>query len=234
MTRGRLTLLLALSLVAAPLAAEAQPLAKVPRIGVLSFGHPPSATGPSDPNEGFRQGLHDLGYVEGSNVITEWRYAETRTDRLAELAVELVQLKVDVIHAGGPVVLEAAIKATATIPIVVVGGEDVVTRGWAQSLARPGGNITGLTVTYPEVGPKRLAILKEAIPGLSRVVALREPGRGGSSATYARAMEDGARVLGVQLQVLELRGPNDFERAFSLLPGAEMIEDKAWAGGARV
>ena len=197
-----------------PLIAEAQQARKVPKLGVLSFGDPPSQTRRSDPNEGFRGGLRELGYVEGGNVTIEWRYAETRIDRLAQLAAELVRLKVDVLHVGGPVVLEAARKASTTIPIVAVSGGDAVGEGWAKSIARPGGNVTGLTVTYPEVGPKRLEILKEAIPKLSRVATLRDPAE--ALVAYLKALENGARVLGLQLQVLEVRGPNDFDRAFSV------------------
>ena len=124
---------LTLGTLSARRAAEAQQAVKVPKIGVLSFGDPPSGPKRSDPNEGFRGGLRELGYVEGKNVIVEWRYAETRIDRLTLLAAELVRLKVDVVHVGGPVVLEAARKASTTIPIVAVSGGDAVGEGWAKS-----------------------------------------------------------------------------------------------------
>jgi hypothetical protein len=165
------------AVLAGPLGAEAQQTAKIPRIGVLTFGHSPTATNRFNPNDGFRDGLRNLGYVEGRNVAIEWRYAEARTDRLAELAADLVRLKIDVIFAGGPVVLEAAMKATTSIPIVVVCCSDAVREGWAQSVARPGGNITGLTVTYPEIGGKRLALLKEAVPGCHARPCLWNPRR---------------------------------------------------------
>ena len=138
-------------LVAAPLNTSAQQ--PMPRIGVLSFGSPPGGANP-DPNTGFRDGLRELGYVEGRNLVIEWRYADGRPERLAALAAELVQRKVALILAGGPASMHAARAATATIPIVAVGGSDPVGEGWAQSLARPGGNMTGLTVTFPELGPK--------------------------------------------------------------------------------
>ena len=208
-------LVLALGLTLVPLAAEAQPTAKLPRIGVLSFGHPPTGTTRLDPNGGLREGLRNLGYMEGRNVVIEWRYAQTQTDRLARLAAELVRLKVDVIFAGGPVVLEAALKATSSIPIVVVCCADPVREGWAQSFARPGVHITGLTATYPEIGGKRLALLKEAVPGLSRVAVLVEPAEIPNWGDVLQVLETSARALGVQLKVLLVRGPDDFERAFN-------------------
>jgi putative tryptophan/tyrosine transport system substrate-binding protein len=200
---------------AAPLAAEGQQTATMPRIGVLTFGHPPMATTRFNPNDGFRDGLRNLGYVEGRNVAIEWRYAEARSDRLAELAADLVRQKVDVIFAGGPVVLEAAMKATTSIPIVVVCCSDAVREGWAQSVARPGGNITGLTVTYPEVGGKRLALLKETVPGLSRAALLVEPTEIPNWSDVRQVLDNSAHALGVHLQTLEVRGPSDFERAFN-------------------
>jgi putative ABC transport system substrate-binding protein len=187
---------------------------KIPVIGVLSFGNAPTGTKGFDPNDGFREGLRNLGYVEGHNVAIEWRYAQTQLDRLTRLAAELVRLKVDVIFAGGPVVLDAVMRATNTIPIVVVCCSDAVREGWAQTLARPGGNITGLTVTFPEIGTKRLQLLKEVVPGLSRVAVLVEPSEIPNWANFLQAMESGARELRVQLQVLEVRGSNDFDGAF--------------------
>ena len=157
-----------------PALLRAQARAGVPRIGVLLFGTAPSGTDP-DPDKGVRQGLRDLGYVEGQNILIERRYADGRPDRLAALVAELVQLKVDVIFAGGPAPREAASKATSTIPIVTVSGSDPVSEGWARSLAHPGGNVTGLTVTFPELGPKRLELLKQAFPGIVRVAVLIAP-----------------------------------------------------------
>jgi putative tryptophan/tyrosine transport system substrate-binding protein len=213
--RTALRVVLAVTLLAAPLAAEAQETVKIPRIGVLSFGPAPAGTKQQlDPNDGFREGLRDLGYVEGRNVAIEWRYAQTRTDRLAERAAELARLKVDVIFAGGPVVLEAAIKATKSIPIVVVCCSDPVREGWAQSLARPGGNITGLTAIYPEIAGKRLELLSELVPRLSRVAVLVEPAEMSNWGDIRQILEHSAQKLGVRLQVLPIRGPDDFARAF--------------------
>ena len=205
---------LVISIAAASLAGRAAMLraqptsAAMPRIGVLSFGTAPSGASP-DPSAGFRQGLRELGYAEGRNLVLEYRYADGRSDRLATLAAELVLLKVDVILAGGPATLQAARKATSSIPIVALGGSDPVGEGWAQSLARPGGNVTGLTVTFPELGPKRLEILGQAVPGLARVAVLLAPAE-----LEGSGLEAGARALGLQVQLLEVSGPDDFEAAF--------------------
>ena len=198
-------------LVAAPLNTSAQQ--PMPRIGVLSFGSPPGGANP-DPNTGFRDGLRELGYVEGRNLVIEWRYADGRPERLAALAAELVQRKVALILAGGPASMHAARAATATIPIVAVGGSDPVGEGWAQSLARPGGNMTGLTVTFPELGPKKLEILKQAIPGLVHVAVMYAPAEFNMKA-YQDVLAAGARALGLELQLLEVSDPVDFEPAFA-------------------
>jgi len=188
---------------------RAQPAgARMPRIGMLSFGPAPVGADP-DPSAGFRQGLRELGYSDGRNLVVDYRYADGRPDTLAVLAADLVRLKVDVIVTGGPAPLASARKATNTIPIVSIGGADPVGEGWAQSLARPGGNITGLTVTFPELGPKRLELLKQAMPGLARVAVLLAPAELRSSGP-----DLDARALGLQLQVLEVSGPDDFEAAF--------------------
>jgi ABC-type uncharacterized transport system substrate-binding protein len=212
----RIGLAVVLALVLPPLAGEAQSIGSIPRIGVLSFGPPPSPGSSPDPNEAFRKGLRDLGYVEGRDIAFELRYANTRTDRLAQLAADLVSLKMDVIFAGGPVVLDAVRKVTTRIPIVVVCCNDAVREGWAQSLARPGSNVTGLTVTFPEVGSKRLQLLKEAFPGLSRVAVLAEPAEISNFREHLKILQDSARVLGVQLRVLEVRDANDFSGAFKV------------------
>jgi hypothetical protein len=150
-------LALALGLAAAPLPADAQARTGLPRIGILSFDAAPSGTG-ADLSQGWRRGLAEHGYVEGQNILVEWRYAAGRSERLATLAAELVQLKVDVILALGPGPREAARRATRSIPLVTTSGADPVAEGWAQTLARPGGNVTGLTVTYPRhVAPCRAA-----------------------------------------------------------------------------
>ena len=188
---------------------RAQPAgAAMPRIGVLSFGTAPSGAVP-DPNTGFRQRLRELGLVDGRNVMIEYRYADGRPDRLAALAAELVQLKVQVIVAGGPAPLQAARHATSTIAIVAIAGQDPVAEGWAQSLARPGGNVTGLTVTFPELGPKKLELLQQAVPGLARVAVLLAPAEAGQL-----NLEAGARALGLQLQMLEVSAPDDFDATF--------------------
>lgn len=182
----------------------------MPRIGVLFIGSP----SPTDPTaSGFVQGLRDLGYVDGRNVALEFRYAGGRPERLPGLAAELVQAKVDVILTGGPGPLAAARKATDTIPIVTVAGSDPVAEGWAKSLARPGGNVTGLTVTFPGLDAKRLELLKEAMPRIARVALLLAPNEL-RPAGVTELLEVPARSLGVQVQVLEVREPADFERAF--------------------
>ena len=201
------------ALLAAPLAAEAQQAAKVARIGYLSTN---LAALPNRP-EAFRQGLRDLGYVEGRNLVIEYRYAEGKVEQLPALAAELVALKVDVIVASGTLAALAAKQATSTLPIVFSPAGDPVGSGLVTSLARPGGNVTGLSAFAPELVGKRLELLKQAVPGVSRVAVLWQPGAFGERAemdTLKRA-EVAARDLGVPLQFVEARGPADFDRAFS-------------------
>jgi putative ABC transport system substrate-binding protein len=155
---------------AAPFAAEAQRAGKVARIGVLEQGGSPTSI--SGPIQAFRQGLRDLGYVEGQNIVIEYRYAEGKAERLPDLAAELLRLKVDVIVAGGTLAPLAAKYATRTIPIVLAAAGDPVGTGLVASLARPGGNVTGLSAISPELGGKRLQLLKEVVPGVSRVAVL--------------------------------------------------------------
>jgi len=207
----------------APLPALAQPRSAMARIGVLSFGSTPSGANP-DPSAGFRRGLAELGYVEGRNLNIEWRYAEGRPERMAALAAELVRLKVEVLLAGGPAAIEAARKATAGIPIVALGGSDPVGEGWAQSLARPGGNITGLTATFPGLSEKHLELLKEALPGVTRVAVMFAPTELGGRAGLMASLEPAARALGMQLHALELRGADDLDVAFD---GAREAHDEA-------
>ena len=152
--------------------AEAQQAKKVPRIGWLLFGSPSSAN--TARNEVFRQGLRDLGYIEGQNLIIEYRYAEGKVDRLPDLAAELVRLKVDAIFAQSTASVQAAKKATTTVPIVSVSG-DPVGLGLVASLARPGGNVTGLANFTSELAGKRLELLKEVVPRVSRVAVLWNP-----------------------------------------------------------
>jgi ABC-type uncharacterized transport system substrate-binding protein len=199
---------------AAPLVAEAQQATKVARIGYLLSN--PAAN--PHLHEAFRQGLRDLGYVEGRNLVIEYRSAEGKLERLPALAAELVALKVDVIVAGGgtPAAL-AAKQATKTIPIVFVPLADPVTSGLVTSLARPGGNVTGLSVLLPELVGKCLEQLTRAVPGVSRVAVLWQPDaypeRTGKD--MLKGADVAARALGVRLQFLEARGPADFDRAFS-------------------
>ncbi len=189
--------------------AEAQQAKKVPRIGFLI------ATSPSTNAtriEAFRQGLHELGYVEGKNIVVEYRYAEGKADRVRELAAELVRLKVDVIVTGGATDTGAAKQATATIPIVMTQDNDPVGSGFVASLARPGGNITGLANVSPEVSGKRLELLKESVPKLSRVAVLGNATNPGN-AQALRETEGAARALGLKLQYLEVQSLDDLETA---------------------
>jgi len=204
-------------LVAGPLTVSAQPPAW-PRIGVLLFGSAPGGADP-DPGTELREGLLELGYAEGKNIQIEWRYADARADRMTALAADLVQKKVTLIVAGGPTSIQAARAATDTIPIVAVGGTDPTGRqGWAQSLARPGGNTTGLTVEFPELGPKKLELLKLAVPGLTRTAVVAEPVAFTGNSRIV--MVEGASALGLQLLWLEVNSPEDFEPAFKGASGA--------------
>jgi len=203
-----LAVVLAVSLSLAPLAAEAQPPGKIPRIGVLVV---PTRSFFSTRIEAFRQGLREFGYVEGKNVLFDYRYAEGKLDLLPALASELVQLKVDVIVTASPAGVQAAKNATSTIPIVFAAIGDPVGGGFVASLARPGGNVTGLSILAPELSGKRLELLKEAFPKVTRVVILWNPTTGGDS---FREMQAVAKALGVQHQSMEVRGANDFENGF--------------------
>ena len=203
-----------LGLLAAPIAAETQPAGKVHRIGFLGSG---SATGDPRAREAFRDGLRELGWVEGQNLLIEYRFADGKPERLPALAAELVALKVDVIVAPNTPAALAAKQATRTLPIVFIGAGDPVTSGLVTSLARPGGNVTGLSVLSTELVGKWLELLKQAVPGVSRVAALWQPGA--MDERTDKDMQEGAAVaaqaLGVRLQFVEARGPADFDRAFS-------------------
>ena len=190
--------------------AEAQQPKKVPRIGYLGAT---SASSESLRHEAFRQGLREVGYIEGQNITIEYRYAEGKLDRLPALAAELVALKVDVIVTGGPQATRPAKKATATIPIVMAFDSDPVGNGFVTSLARPGGNVTGLSALSPEISGKQLELLKEIVPTLSRVAVLgnsAEP----ANALVLREVELAAGAFGVKLQYLDVLGPKDIETAF--------------------
>src|SRR6266404_8752904 len=184
--------------------AAAQQPGKMSLIGYLSRG-----SGPGANEEIFRQGLRSLGYIEGQTIVIESRFAHEKLDRLPELAAELVRLKVAIIVAGaGAPTVQAAKTATTTIPVVMANVNDPVALGFVASLARPGGNITGLSNLSPEIGGKQLELLKEAVPKISRVAVLsRIP-------VNLTEMEVAARPLGLQLEVLEVRGPDDIESAF--------------------
>jgi len=210
-----LTVVLALALLASPLAAEAQQAAKVARIGYLATA-PAEAASPHL-LEAFRQGLRDLGYVEGRNLVIEYRDTEGKLERLPALAAELVALKVDVIVAPNTVAALATTQATRTLPIVFASAGDPVTSGFVTSLARPGGNVTGLAFLAPELVGKCLELLKQVVPGVSRVAALWPPGGQGerTEKDMLKEAEVAARALGVRLQFVEARGPTDFDRAFS-------------------
>jgi putative ABC transport system substrate-binding protein len=208
------SILFVVVLLAVAVRGEAQQPTKIPRIGFLASG---SHSSEAARIEAFRQGLRELGYVEGQNIVIEYRYGEGKTERFPDLASELVQLKVDAIVAAGATATRAAKNVTNLIPIVMSNVTDPVVLGFVASLARPGGNITGLTNLAPEVGGKRLELLKETAPRLSRVAVLGDP----TSPAHAigwRETEIAARSLGVQLQSLEVRDPNpDFEGAFSAI-----------------
>jgi putative ABC transport system substrate-binding protein len=198
-----------LSLLAAPLTTGAQPAGKVPRVGFLFYG----SSGPSRELDAFRQGLRELGYVEGQNITVEYRFASGQIERLPELAAELVRLKPDVIVTPGTPASLAAKQATRTIPIVFAGVADAVGAGLIGSLARPGGNVTGLTSVSAELGGKRLEILKNVAPKASRVAVLYNPADR-SNVLLLKELQEAAPALGLALQPLEVRGATEFEAAF--------------------
>ena len=191
---------------------EAQQPKKVPRIGYLGAASPSTNSANSERIEAFREGLRELGYVEGKIVI-EYRYAEGNPDRLPALAAELVRLKVDVIITSGPSVTRAAKEATVTIPIVMTNDNDPVGNGFVASLARPGGNISGLSNLGRELSGKRLELLKEIVPRLSRVAVLGTSTSPGN-AQNLKEMELAAGALAVKLQYLDVLAPKDIETAF--------------------
>jgi putative ABC transport system substrate-binding protein len=202
-----------LSLTLAPLDIGAQQTGRVYRIGFLGATSP---SGYAPQVAAFRTGLRELGYVEGKNLVIEFRWAEGNYARLPELAAELVRWKPDVLvtHAGAGT--RAAKQATATIPIVMGVAGDAIAMGLVESLARPGGNVTGSSFFFPELNAKRLEVLKEAFPRLSRVGVLLNPDNPANVATL-RAMEETARSINIKLQPVEVRRPAEFERAFAAL-----------------
>ena len=203
------SILVAVVLLAVAVIAEAQQPKNIPRIGYLSVL---SLSAMADRIEAFRQGLRELGYVEGKNIVIEWRYGEEKPDRVSELAAELVRLKVEVIVTGGNSAIQAAKKATNTIPIVMTQSGDPVASGFIVSLARPGGNITGLSNLAQELSGKRLELLKEVVPKLSRVAVLGMSTNPGNSQSL-RETELAAGAFGVQIQYLDTRDSKDIEAA---------------------
>jgi putative ABC transport system substrate-binding protein len=202
--------MLTLSLFAAPFTAQAQAPGKVPRVGYV-FARVSSA----DQRlwDAARQGLRELGYVEGQNITLEVRWAEGRTERLPELVAELVRSKVDVLVVATTPAALAAKNATRTIPVVFVAVGEAVEGGLVASLARPGGNLTGLTLLNTEVSAKRLELLKEILPRISRVAVLTNPGNPIHTMFWRQTLT-AARTLGLQLQPIQVRAPEDFEEAF--------------------
>ena len=203
---------------ALPFAARAQQPTTMPRVGVLSPGH-----NQGDPQynsvKAFLRGLHELGYIEGQNITVQQEYAEWKADRLRELAAKLVDAKVDVIVAVSTPAARAAKEATSTIPILAIAMADPVADGLVASLARPGGNVTGTTFLGPELVAKRLQLLREVVPGLSRVAALWHP-RAYSERTMAgvvNEIEVAARTLGLQLQLVPAASADDFAGAFAAI-----------------
>ncbi len=202
---------LALGILLAPLAVDAQQPSKMYRIGFLS-----GRSGPSNTDEAFRQGLRDLGYVEGKNIAIEYRWAHGNIERLPALAADLIRLRVDVIVTGSTPAVQAAKNATKTIPIVIAAAADPIGTGLVATLARPGGNVTGLTIVSPELSGKRLELLREAVPRVSRVAILAHRGFG-ATALLLKEAQSAALILGMQVQPLEVRGPGDFEAAFAAM-----------------
>jgi len=203
-------------LLALPFPARAQQPKKVPRIGYLSDFEPATE---STRAEAIRAALRERGHIEGQNIATEYRYAEGKRDRLPELAAELVRLKVDIILvAGGAPMIQAAKNATKTIPIVMVGqGVDPVEAGLIESLARPGGNVTGVTLLATELGGKRLELLKEAVPKVARVAVLYNSANVASVRDVKEVLPVAARALRLTIQPWEVRAAGDFDRVFAAM-----------------
>jgi putative tryptophan/tyrosine transport system substrate-binding protein len=211
MRRREFITLLGGAAAASPLVARAQQFAKIPRLGVLV-----ALSAPHPFTEAFRSGLRNLGYIEGNNIVIEWRYADAQFSRALQLAAELVQLQVDVIAAYHTPAVKAAMNATKTIPIVMAPAGAPLEMGLVESLARPGGNVTGLSSMEAELGGKRLELLREIIPGLVRVAVLAvktDP----FTPPFMRDLETGAARVGLQLHPLMVDGPGEFEEAFAAM-----------------
>lgn len=214
-TRGSMKLKLFVSICAAAIVAfsgpvSAQTTSKVPRIGYLIVSTP---TAIADRLEAFRQGLNELGYVEGKNIVIDQRWAEGKVDRMAELAAELMRLKVDIILSAGPQSTRVAKEATSTTPIVMGFDNDPVGNGFVASLARPGGNITGLSTLAPEISGKQLELLKETVPRLSRVAVFGTSSQPGTAQSL-KEIELAAKKLAVKLQFLDIPSAKEMASAF--------------------
>jgi putative ABC transport system substrate-binding protein len=209
------------SLLAVRCIADAQQPPKIARVGYLMNGAPGSPEARAFLNA-FRQGLRERGYVEGQNILIEYRAADGKIERLPGLASELARLNLDVIVVGATPGARAAQQATTTIPVIAVAMGDPVRDGVVASLARPGANITGSTFLGPELVPKRMELLKEALPRASRVAVLVHPGAFGERTMrdMLTETEAAARTLGMQLQLVEVQGPDEFDRAFSTMTRA--------------
>jgi ABC-type uncharacterized transport system substrate-binding protein len=205
------------SVLAGPLAVEAQQTVKVPRVGFLRSGPPPQAF-----VKGFEQGLRELGYVEGQNIIIEYRFTDGSTSQLPNLVTDLLQLKVDVVLASGTEAVLATKNLTRTVPIVMAGVNDPIDSGLVSSLSRPGANITGVSLMSVDLVTKRVQLLKELVPRFSRFAVVGHPAHP-SYAAQIRAAEAGARALGVQLEIIGVGGPNDFEAAFKAARRAQAL-----------
>ena len=198
---------------------DAQQPTKVPRIGYLSLG-----SGLTVNDEEFRQGLRELGYTEGQNIAVEWRFVDGKAERYHDFAAELVRLKVDaIVTASGDEPIIAAMNVTKTIPIIILTGSDPVARGFVASLARPGGNVTGLSYMSHELSGKRLELLKEVVPKLLRVAALGDRDHQNYN-VQMKELEVAAQAMGLQIQPVQLRAADDLENAFSV-----MARDRAGA-----
>ncbi len=217
-SRKSFCLVLAAMLLALSLPVQAQQAGKMPRVGYLSLG----AAKPSERDEAFKQGMRDLGWIDGQNIAIEYRWAENKVDRLPTLADELVHLKVDLIVASAAPVVNAVKNATKTIPIVM-SAADPVGSGFVASLARPGGNITGVSLMRPELAGKRLDLLKEILPKLSRVAFLAY-GPDPAHQLFLKEAQDAAQNFRMQFQPVVIGGPEEFEGAFSA-----MVKERAGA-----
>jgi putative tryptophan/tyrosine transport system substrate-binding protein len=235
MRRRKFITLLGGAAVAWPLAARAQQTPKVARIGVLgsTFASPWASR-----IEAFRSGLRDLGYVEGENIVIEFRWAEEKYDQLPHLAAELIRLKVDVLVTYGTPGSLLAKRATTTVPIVMVHSGDAVAAGIVKSLVRPGGNLTGMTYFLPELMAKRIEMLREVVPRIRQVAIPVKPDNAFFT-TALRALEGPAKSLDIRLQQFEVREANDFADAFAAMPksgvdAVVILEDAVFVSNARI